>query len=92
MSKRFLTDVIAQAADMPATAAGRLAGEVVAAIRAGITETGRFSLPEASHGAASSPQGPGWCPGEWRSFRRLGRWPPRRNVGPRRRRGAWLRW
>ena len=46
MSKRFLTDVIAQAADMPASAAGRLAGEVVAAIKAEITETGRFSLPD----------------------------------------------
>src|SRR5215212_2927902 len=46
MSKRFLTDVIARAADMPASAAGRLAGEVVAAIRAEIVETGRFSLPD----------------------------------------------
>ena len=44
MSKRFLTDVIARAADMPASAAGRLAGEVVAAIRAEIVRTGRFSL------------------------------------------------
>ena len=33
MSKRFLTDVIAQAADMPANAAGRLAGEIAAAIK-----------------------------------------------------------
>src|SRR5215218_6428279 len=46
MSKRFLTDVIAQAADMPASAAGRLAGDVVAAIKAEIVETGRFSLPD----------------------------------------------
>ena len=46
MSKKFLTDVIAQAAGMPASAAGRLAGEVVAAIKAEITETGRFSLPD----------------------------------------------
>src|SRR5215212_4726760 len=46
MSKRFLTDVIARAADMPANAAGRLAGEVVAAIKAEIVETGRFSLPD----------------------------------------------
>jgi DNA-binding protein HU-beta len=38
--------VIARAADMPAGAAGRLAGEVVAAIRAEIVETGRFSLPD----------------------------------------------
>jgi DNA-binding protein HU-beta len=46
VSKKFLTDVIAQAADMPATAAGRLAGEIVAAIKAEITETGRFALPD----------------------------------------------
>jgi DNA-binding protein HU-beta len=46
MSKRFLTDVIARAADMPATMAGRLAGEIVAAIKAEIVQTGRFSLPD----------------------------------------------
>src|SRR5215212_9227456 len=46
MSKRFLTDVIAQAADIPASAAGRLAGDVVAAIKAEIVQTGRFSLPD----------------------------------------------
>ena len=46
MSKRFLTEVIARAADMPAGAAGRLAGEVVAAIKAEIVQTGRFSLPD----------------------------------------------
>ena len=46
MSKRFLTEVIARAADLPATAAGRLAGEIVAAIKAEIVETGRFSLPD----------------------------------------------
>jgi DNA-binding protein HU-beta len=46
MSRRFLTQVIARAADMPASAAGRLAGEVVAAIRAEIVRTGRFSLPD----------------------------------------------
>ncbi len=46
MSKKFLTEVIARAAGMPAGAAGRLAGEVVAAIKAEITETGRFSLPD----------------------------------------------
>jgi DNA-binding protein HU-beta len=46
MSKKFLTDVIARAADMPATAAGRLAGEIIAAIRAEIVETGRFALPD----------------------------------------------
>ena len=46
MSKKFLTDVIAQAADMPANAAGRLAGEIVAAIKEEIVQNGRFSLPD----------------------------------------------
>ena len=46
MSKRFLTEVIARAAGMPASAAGRLAGEVVAAIKAEIVETGCFALPD----------------------------------------------
>ena len=46
MSKRFLTDVITRAADVPANAAGRLAGEIVAAIKAEIVETGRFTLPD----------------------------------------------
>ena len=46
MSKRFLTEVIARAADMPASAAGRLAGEIITAIKAEIVETGRFSLPD----------------------------------------------
>jgi DNA-binding protein HU-beta len=46
MSKRFLTDVIARTADMPAAAAGRLAGDIVAAIKAEIVGTGRFSLPD----------------------------------------------
>jgi DNA-binding protein HU-beta len=46
MSKRFLTEVIARAADMPAGAANRLAGEVAAAIRGEIVRTGRFALPD----------------------------------------------
>jgi DNA-binding protein HU-beta len=46
VSKRFLTEVIARAAGLPASAANRLAGEVVAAIRDEITETGRFALPD----------------------------------------------
>jgi DNA-binding protein HU-beta len=45
MSKRFLTDVIARAAGMPANAAGRLAGEILAAVKAEIVQTGRYSLP-----------------------------------------------
>ncbi len=46
MSKKFLTAVIARAADMPASAANRLAGEVVTAIRDEIVRTGRFALPD----------------------------------------------
>lgn len=46
MSKRFLTEVIQQNSDLKAAAAGRLAGDLVAAIKREITETGRFSLPD----------------------------------------------
>jgi DNA-binding protein HU-beta len=46
MSKKFLTGVIARAADMPAGTANRLAGEVVAAIKDEIIRTGRFALPD----------------------------------------------
>jgi DNA-binding protein HU-beta len=46
MSKKFLTDVIAQSADMPAAAAGRLAGDIIAAIKGQIVETGRFTIPD----------------------------------------------
>jgi DNA-binding protein HU-beta len=42
MSKKFLTDVIVRSTEMPAVAANRLA----AAIKAEITETGRFTLPD----------------------------------------------
>jgi hypothetical protein len=55
MSKKFLTNVIARAADMPAGAAGRLAGEVVAAIRAEIVETGRQIGPPVPPRGAPSP-------------------------------------
>ncbi len=46
MSKKFLTDVIVQSADMPAVAANRLAADLIAAIKAEIIETGRFTLPD----------------------------------------------
>jgi DNA-binding protein HU-beta len=46
MSKKFLTDVIAQSADMPAAAANRVAADVIAAIKAEIVETGRFTIPD----------------------------------------------
>jgi DNA-binding protein HU-beta len=46
MSKKFLTDVIVQSADMPAVVANRLAADLIAAIKAEIIETGRFTLPD----------------------------------------------
>jgi DNA-binding protein HU-beta len=46
MSKKFLTDVIARSAEMPAVGANRLAADLIAAIKAEITETGRFTLPD----------------------------------------------
>ncbi|HYZ33420.1 MAG TPA: HU family DNA-binding protein [Crenalkalicoccus sp.] len=46
MSKKFLTDVIAQSAEMPTAAAGRVAADIIAAIKAEIIETGRFTIPD----------------------------------------------
>ncbi len=46
MSKRFLTDVIQQSTSMTGVASGRLAAELVAAIKAEIVENGRFTLPD----------------------------------------------
>lgn len=46
MSKKFLTDVIAQSAGLPAAAAGRLAADIIAAIKGQIVESGRFTIPE----------------------------------------------
>ncbi|WP_424140767.1 HU family DNA-binding protein [Roseomonas chloroacetimidivorans] len=46
MSKKFLTDVIQQSSDMNGVAAGRLAADIIAAIREQIVENGRFSLPD----------------------------------------------
>ncbi|MBP0447127.1 HU family DNA-binding protein [Roseomonas sp. SSH11] len=46
MSKKFLTDVIQQSADMTGVAAGRLAADIIAAIKSEIVENGRFSLPD----------------------------------------------
>ena len=46
MSKRFLTEVIARSAEMPTLAAGRLASDLIAAIRAEMVATGRFALPD----------------------------------------------
>jgi DNA-binding protein HU-beta len=46
LSKKFLTDVIATSAEMPASQAGRVAADVIAAIKSEIINTGRFTLPE----------------------------------------------
>ena len=46
MSKRFLADVIQQSTDLTGVASGRLAADIIAAIKAEIIETGRFSLPD----------------------------------------------
>jgi DNA-binding protein HU-beta len=46
MSKKFLTEVIVQSAEMPTSAANRLAADLIAAIKAEIVETGRFTLPD----------------------------------------------
>ena len=46
VSKRFLTDAILQSAEMPASSANRLAGDIVAAIKAEIIEIGRFTIPD----------------------------------------------
>jgi DNA-binding protein HU-beta len=46
MSKKFLTDVIVQSTEMPAVAANRLAADLIAAIKAEIIESGRFTIPD----------------------------------------------
>ncbi|TDH59289.1 HU family DNA-binding protein [Dankookia rubra] len=46
MSKKFLTDVIVQSAEMPANAANRLAADIISAVKSEIIETGRFTLPD----------------------------------------------
>jgi DNA-binding protein HU-beta len=45
MSKKFLTDVITASAEIPASQAGRVAADAIAAIKKEILETGRFTLP-----------------------------------------------
>ncbi|MBI0535923.1 HU family DNA-binding protein [Roseomonas sp. KE2513] len=46
MSKKFLTDVIQNSTEMTGAAAGRLAADLIAAIKNEIIENGRFSLPD----------------------------------------------
>jgi DNA-binding protein HU-beta len=46
MSKRFLTDVIQQSSGLTGVASGRVAADLIAAIKTEIIENGRFSLPD----------------------------------------------
>ena len=46
MSKKFLTSVIQQSTGRTGVASGRVAAELVAAIKTEIVATGRFSLPD----------------------------------------------
>jgi DNA-binding protein HU-beta len=46
MSKKFLTDVIAKSADMSAVAAGKLAADIIDAIKSEIVTSGRFTIPD----------------------------------------------
>jgi len=46
MSKKFLTDVIANSGDMSAVAAGKLAADIIDAIKAEIVTSGRFTIPD----------------------------------------------
>jgi DNA-binding protein HU-beta len=45
MSKQFLTDVIAEAGEIPKVAAGRIAEAVLAAVSEEIVTKGRFTIP-----------------------------------------------
>ncbi|UFN51736.1 HU family DNA-binding protein (plasmid) [Roseomonas sp. OT10] len=46
MSKKFLTDVIQQSSGLTGVASGQVAADLIAAIKAEIVETRRFSLPD----------------------------------------------
>jgi DNA-binding protein HU-beta len=46
VSKKFLTDVIVRSTEMPTLAANGLATDIIAAIKAEIVETGRFTIPD----------------------------------------------
>ena len=46
MSKKFLSDVIARSTEMPAPAAYALAGDILAAIKTEIIQSGRFTIPD----------------------------------------------
>jgi DNA-binding protein HU-beta len=46
VSKKFLTDVIVRSTEMPTLAANELASDIIAAIKAEIVESGRFTIPD----------------------------------------------
>jgi DNA-binding protein HU-beta len=46
VSKKFLTDVIVKSTEMPTLQANGLATDIIAAIKAEIVETGRFTIPD----------------------------------------------
>jgi len=46
VSKKFLTDVIVTSTEMQTASAGRLAADIIAAIKGQIIENGRFTIPD----------------------------------------------
>lgn len=46
MSKKFLTDVIANASDLSGVASAKLAGDIIEAIKTEIVQSGRFTIPD----------------------------------------------
>ena len=46
VSKKFLTDVIANASDLSGVASAKLAGDIIEAIKTEIVESGRFTIPD----------------------------------------------
>ncbi len=46
VSKKFLTDVIANSSDLSGVAATKLAGDIIEAIKGEIVASGRFTIPD----------------------------------------------
>ena len=46
MSKKFLSEVIANSTDLTGVAATKLAGDIIDAIKTEIVERGRFTIPD----------------------------------------------
>jgi DNA-binding protein HU-beta len=46
VSKKFLTEVIADSTDLSGVAAAKLAGDIIEAIKAEIVQAGRFTIPD----------------------------------------------